>query len=105
MQRIKKGDRVEVISGNDRGLRGEVNRVLPAKHRVIVHGVNLKRKHQRRTGGVRTQTGIIDIEAPVDLSNVAPVCPACDRWTRVGYTVLADGRKVRVCRRCAAHMD
>ncbi|MCE7937216.1 MAG: 50S ribosomal protein L24 [Chloroflexi bacterium CFX6] len=105
MQRIIKGDTVEVISGDERGVRGEVNRVMPRKNRVVVHGINLVKKHQRRTGGVRTQTGIIEFEAPLHLSNVAPVCPKCDRWTRVGIDVLGDGRKVRACRRCGAHFE
>jgi len=105
MQRIRKGDLVEVITGNDKGVRGEVNRVEPRTHRVVVHGVNLIKKHQRRTGGVRTQTGIIEFEAPIHVSNVAPVCTKCDQWTRVGFEMLADGRKARVCRRCGGHLD
>jgi large subunit ribosomal protein L24 len=105
MQRVRKGDLIEVIAGDQKGDRGEVNRVMPRPGRVVVHGVNLVRKHQRRTGGLRTQTGIIEFEAPIQLSNVAPVCPKCDRWTRVGYEALADGRKVRVCRRCGVHFE
>lgn len=105
MQRVRKGDLVEVIAGDDKGTRGEVNAVDARKGRVVVHGVNIVKKHQRRTGAVRTQTGIIEFEAPMALSNVAPVCKACDRWTRVGREVTDDGRKVRVCRRCGRHLD
>ena len=105
MQRIRKGDKVEVISGDDRGVRGEVNSVDHKAGRVVVHGVHMVKKHQRRTGGVRTQTGIIEFEAPIDLSNVAPVCKNCDRWARVGIQVLEDGRKVRFCKRCSAQID
>jgi large subunit ribosomal protein L24 len=105
MQRVRKGDNVEVIAGDDRGMRGEVNRVMPRQDKVVVHGVNMVKKHQRRTGGVRTQTGIIEFEAPIALSNVAVVCERCDRGVRVGYEVLGDGRKVRVCRRCGHHID
>jgi large subunit ribosomal protein L24 len=104
MQRIKRGDTVEVISGDDRGTRGEVNRVLPRKNRVVVHGVNVVKKHQRRAPGVRTQTGIIELEAPIDLSNVMVVCKACDRPVRVGF-LEADGSKLRVCRSCGVTLD
>ncbi len=105
MQRIKKGDQVEVIAGDDKGTRGEVNRVLPRQNRVVIHGVNLIKKHQRRTGSVRTQTGIIEFEAPVHLSNVQPVCPVCDRPVRVGYRRSTDGVVTRVCRRCHRALD
>jgi large subunit ribosomal protein L24 len=105
MQRIKKGDQVEVIAGDDRGTRGEVNRVLPRDDRVVIHGVNLIKKHQRRTGSVRTQTGIIEFEAPVHLSNVQPVCPTCDRPVRVVYRRLPDGSPSRACRRCGHVFD
>jgi large subunit ribosomal protein L24 len=105
MQRIKRGDTVEVIAGEERGNRGEVHLVHPDRKRVVIHGINLVKKHQRRTGQVRTQTGIIEFEAPVDSSNVQPVCPGCDLPTRVGYDTTADGRKVRICRRCGQPLD
>jgi len=103
--KIKKGDTVEVISGNDRGVRGTVNVALPKEKRVVVGGVHIIKKHQRRTGDVRTQFGIIEREAPIHVSNVALVCPHCDRPTRVGYRVLADGTKTRVCRKCQETID
>lgn len=105
MQRIRKGDTVEVLSGDERGSRGQVHRVLPREDRVLINGVNIVKKHQRRTGNVRTQVGIIEFEAPLAMSNVAPVCPTCDRGVRVGFEALADGRKVRVCRRCGRHLE
>lgn len=105
MQRVRKGDTVEVLAGADRGVRGEVNQVDERNGRVVVHGVHMVKKHQKRTGGVRTQTGIIEFEAPVDLSNVAPVCKSCDRWTRVGIAIADGDRRVRVCKRCGAHLD
>jgi large subunit ribosomal protein L24 len=98
--KIKKGDTVEVISGDDTGSRGTVHRVLPAQKRVVVSGVNMVKKHQRRTGDVRTQFGIIEREAPIDISNVALVCPRCNKASRVGYRIMEDGTKVRVCRQC-----
>ncbi len=105
MQRIRKGDQVEVIAGDDKGTRGEVNRVEPRKNRVVIHGVNLIKKHQRRTGSVRTQTGIIEFEAPINLSNVQPVCPVCDRPVRVGYRRSPDGVATRFCRRCGHALE
>lgn len=105
MQRVRKGDTVEVITGDDRGARGEVNSVRIKEGLVVVHGINLVKKHQRRTGNVRTQVGIIEFEAPVKLSNVQPVCKHCDRPVRVGFTTLGDGNKVRVCRKCGTHLD
>lgn len=104
MQRVKKGDTVEVLSGDDKGRRGEVNSVLPKKNRVVIHGVNLVKKHQRRAAAATTQSGIIEFEAPIDLSNVAPVCSHCDKWTRVGYSTAGE-RKVRICRRCGRPLD
>lgn len=98
--KIKKGDTVEVIAGEDKGARGTVHTVFPKENRLIVSGVNIIKKHQRRTGNVRTQFGIIEREAPVNLSNVALVCPHCDQPSRVGYRVNPDGSKTRICKKC-----
>jgi large subunit ribosomal protein L24 len=98
--KIKKGDTVQVISGDDKGQRGTVHTVMPRLGRLVVSGVNLVKKHQRPTGNVRTQTGIIEREAPVRIENVAWVCPHCDKPTRVGYRVNPDGSKSRVCKKC-----
>ena len=100
--RIKKGDTVEVISGDDRGLRGTVQRVLRDEDRVVVSGVNIAKKHQRpvRAGRSQVQPGIIEFEAPLDASNVMPVCPRCGQPTRVGFVTREDGDKVRVCKKC-----
>lgn len=100
--RIKSGDTVEVISGNDRGVRGTVQRVLPKANRVVVSGINIVKKHQRpmRAGRRDVQPGIIQFEAPIDLSNVMLVCPQCNKRTRVGFTRREDGRKARVCKKC-----
>lgn len=103
--KIKKGDLVEVLAGNDRGARGTVHRVMPDKNRVLVSGVRIIKKHQRRTGDVRTQVGIIEREAPIHISKVALVCSHCDRPTRVGYQIMADGTKVRICKRCGEVLD
>ena len=106
--RIKKGDTVEVISGNDQGLRGAVQRLLPRKDRIVVAGVNVVKKHQRpvRAGRGEVQAGIIEFESPIHISNVMLVCPQCDEPTRVGFTRLEeDSRKVRVCRACGEVVD
>ncbi len=107
MAKIKKGDTVEVVSGNDSGERGAVQRVLTKSNRIVVIGVNTVKKHQRpmRAGRGQAQPGIIEFEAPVDISNVMLVCPRCDQRTRVGFTRLEDGRKVRMCKRCQEVID
>ncbi len=107
--RLKKGDTVEVISGDDRGKRAEVLRVLPKENRVVVQGVNLRKKHQRQqqTGGRRPLgSGIVEFEAPVDASNVLLVCPSCEETVRVGYQRSPEsGRSLRVCRNCGTVID
>lgn len=107
MQRIQRGDRVEVIKGKDRGVRGEVLRVLPADDRVVVDRVNVLRKHQRaqQAGRRTTQAGIVEFEGPISLSNVMIVCPSCDKRTRVGFRVDDEGMKIRVCRKCGEDID
>ncbi len=106
MKRIKKGDTVEVITGEDRGTRGEVLRVLLKENRVVVSKVNMVTKHQsaQRAGRSQMQGGRIQFEAPINLSNVMLVCPKCNQATRVGYEVV-DENKVRVCRKCDAVID
>lgn len=115
---IKAGDTVEVIRGEQRGERGQVQRVLrgrqstrhahqfdPNRDRIVVAGVNLVTKHQRRTGNIRTQTGRIEREAPIHISNVMLVCPECNKATRVGHEFATDGSKARVCKKCGATID
>jgi len=103
--KIKKGDTVEVISGNDKGVRGTVHAVFPEAERLVVSGVNMVKKHQRRTGDVKTQFGIIEREAPLHISNVALVCPHCDKAVRVGYQIMPDESKARICRKCGELID
>ena len=102
--RIKKGDQVEVISGKDRGKRGEVLKVDPKKDKVVVEGVNIVHRHQRPTQDM-PQGGIIENEAPIHISNVQLVCPHCDERTRFGVEVLDNGKKVRVCKKCSEDID
>jgi large subunit ribosomal protein L24 len=97
MERIKKGDTVEVIRGDYQGMRGSIHRVLGDKGQVVISGVNIVKRHTKPTGRVRTQAGIIEREAPLHISNVALVCPHCNQRTKVAYRTRPDGTKVRVC--------
>jgi large subunit ribosomal protein L24 len=101
---VKRGDTVMVIAGKERGKRGKVLLVLPGKGRVIVEKVNMIKRHQRPTQKLR-QGGIIEREGTLNLANVMVVCTKCDRPSRTGVQILADGRKVRVCRRCREVID
>jgi len=101
---VRRGDTVAVLAGKERGKRGKVLAVLRDKNRVLVEHVNMIKKHQRPTQKLR-QGGIIEREGPVHLSNVMVVCGKCDRPARTGPQTLADGRKVRVCRRCGEPID
>ena len=102
--KIRKGDRVRVLTGKDRGKEGEVMRAIPAAGKVIVEGVNIARKHQRPTRATQ-QGGIIDRDMPLPVSNVALVCPSCGKPTRVGYKIDRSGQKVRVCKRCGGEIS
>jgi large subunit ribosomal protein L24 len=101
--KIKKGDNVVVITGRDRGKRGEVLRVMRKEDRLVVQGINMIKRHTRPSAG--SPGGIIDKEAPIHVSNVAHVDPASSRPTRVGYKILADGRKVRFAKRSGEVID
>jgi large subunit ribosomal protein L24 len=107
MQKIKRGDRVEVITGKDVGVRGEVLRIEPKKDRLVIEQVNVVRKHQRpqQAGRSQIQPGIIEFEAPIHISNVMLVCPQCDEPTRVGFRTVDEGVKVRICKKCDQDID
>ncbi len=98
--KIKKGDRVRVLSGKDKGKEGEVMRAMPQDGKVIVDGVNRAKKHQKATRATM-QGGIIDKDMPIPVSRVALLCPSCGP-TRVGYRFTPDGQKVRICRKCGS---
>jgi large subunit ribosomal protein L24 len=102
--KIRKNDTVLVTAGKDRGKRGKVRFAHPKKNCVVVEGINFIKKHSRARGQAR-QAGIIDLEAPIDVSNVVLLCQKCNRPTRVGFTSLEDGRKVRICRKCKEVID
>ena len=97
--KIRKGDRVVVLSGKDRGKEGEVSFVSPKDGRIIVDGVNISKKHQRPTRETM-QGGIIDKEMPIQTSKLMPICPSCSKPTRIGYQILKDGTKSRMCKKC-----
>ena len=117
--RIKKGDLVQILSGKDRGKQGKVLEARPADRRVVVENLNVVKRHTKprpmsnasRVGGASmTPGGVIEKPAPVDVSNVMVVCPACDRPTRVGVTfkeIKGERVKIRVCRRadCGQEID
>ncbi len=103
MMRVKKGDRVIVVSGDDKGKRGEVLRVIPKEDRVVVQGVNMVTRHQRQTAS--QEGGRIQKEAPIHVSNVAHIDPKENRPTKIGIKILEDGRKVRFAKRSGEVID
>ena len=102
--RIRKDDEVIVVSGRDRGKRGKVLRAYPAENRVLVEGVNVVKRHTKPSQ-LEPQGGIKEKEAPIHVSNVALIDPKTDGATRVGFKVLADGRKVRFAKRSGEVLD
>ena len=100
---VKKGDQVEVLSGKDKGARGEVLRALPSEGKVVVEGVAIVKRHTK-PNQLNQQGGIVEKPAAIDVSNVALVCPSCGKATRVGHEVNAEGKKVRVCKKCGAEI-
>jgi large subunit ribosomal protein L24 len=101
--KIKKGDKVVVLSGRDKGRTGEVIEVRPRVDRAVVRGVNLVKRHQRQTA--QQEGGIISKEAPIHLSNLAVADPKDGKPTRVGFKVMADGKRVRFAKRSGAEID
>ncbi|EKD91519.1 MAG: 50S ribosomal protein L24 [uncultured bacterium] len=97
MQKLKKGDNVMVLVGKDRGRSGAIERIDTKKGKALVLGVNIFKRHVRKTG--QMEGGIIEIAKPVNLSNLALVCPNCKRPTRVGFQIEA-GKKMRICKKC-----
>lgn len=101
--KIKRGDRVVVVSGRDRGKQGEVLRVVRKDDRLIVQGINMIKRHTRPSAG--NPGGIVDKEASIHISNVAHIDPSTSGPTRVGYKLLEDGRKVRFAKRSGEVLD
>jgi large subunit ribosomal protein L24 len=97
--KIKKNDTVVILKGKERGKRGKVLKIYPEKSSVIVESINMMKKHMRRTRD-NPKGGIISRENPVKIPNVMLVCPRCSKPTRVGFMLLADNTKKRMCRKC-----
>ena len=102
---IRKNDNVLVVTGKDRGKRGRVLKVVPAKNRLVVEGVNMIKRHTKANPGKQVKGGIVSREASLHASNVQLVCPECGVQTRIGHKLLGDGRKVRICRKCEGVVD
>ena len=100
--RIKKGDNVQVLSGNDKGKTGEVLEVIPKLEKVVVKGINVRKKHvkARKQG---EESGIISVECAIPSSKVNVVCPKCGKVTKVGYSIEKE-EKIRVCKKCGAKL-
>lgn len=101
--RIRRGDKVQVLAGRDKGRLGDVLKVMPSENRAIVQGVNMVRRHQRQTA--QQEGGIVSKETPIHLSNLALIDPKDDRPAKVGFKFLKDGRKVRFSRRTGEVID
>ncbi len=102
--KIKKDDNVLVIAGKERGKKGKVRFAYPRKEQVIIEGLNFIKKHSKARGAAR-QAGIIDLEAPLHISNIMIICNKCNKPARIGYRKLEDGRRVRFCRTCNEVID
>ncbi|MBA2450868.1 MAG: 50S ribosomal protein L24 [Chloroflexi bacterium] len=98
--KLRRDDTVEVLVGKDKGKRGKVREVRPDERRVVVADVNIMKRHIKPGRSTARQAGIVDVEAPLNISNVAVVCTKCNRPTRVGTRVLDDGSKARFCKKC-----
>lgn len=95
---IKKNDKVMVIAGKDKGKTGKVLTVIKSINKAKVEGINIVKKHSKPT--YKSSGGIVDIEAPIHLSNLMLICAKCTEATKVGYKLLQDGEKVRICKKC-----
>jgi large subunit ribosomal protein L24 len=101
---VRKDDQVVVLTGKDRGKRGKVQRVIREKGRLVVEKLNMVKRHSRPTQ-TSPQGGIVEKEAPINISNVQLVCPKCNEATRVGHRFTSEGKKVRICRKCEDQID
>jgi large subunit ribosomal protein L24 len=102
---LRKGDNVKVMSGPDAGRTGRVLSINPLKNTVVVEHAHIIKRHTRPNPQKNVKGGIVEKEGPINVSNVMIVCSSCGKHTRIGHTVLADGKKVRSCRRCGTTLD
>ncbi|MEK6727376.1 MAG: 50S ribosomal protein L24 [Candidatus Omnitrophota bacterium] len=99
MLKVRKGDIVQVIKGKDTGKKGKVLNIITESKRALVEAINLVKKHKKQTRQDQ-QGGIVSIEAPISVSNLMLVCKSCQRPVRVGFSILKDNTKVRICKSC-----
>lgn len=105
MSNIKKNDRVEVLSGKEKGRQGKIIRIIKDKDMALVERVNMVKRHTKPGGKAGQQGGIVEKEAPLKLSKLMIVCPKCSKTTRIGSRVLDKGEKVRYCKKCSEQID
>lgn len=101
--KIQKGDQVLITAGKDKGRTGTVEKVLPKIGSVLIPGVNVYKKHRKGFAGQKGS--IVELSRPLTLGSVAIICSSCKKQTRVGYQILADGEKVRICKKCKRRLD
>lgn len=102
--KIRKNDNVLIIVGKDKGKKGKVRKAMPDKQAVLVEGLNLIKRHSKTKGKTR-QAGIIELEGPINVSNVMLICNKCNKPVKVGVRILEDGKKARYCRNCSEIID
>lgn len=102
---LRKGDRVEIVAGKDKGKKGKILFALPRKGTVVVEGLNKAKRHSRPTPKNPQAGGIIEKELPVHVSNVMIVCPSCGQVTRLGAKRDKEGKRIRICKKCGANVD
>jgi large subunit ribosomal protein L24 len=99
--KLKINDRVKIIAGKDKGKTGKITKVLAKDNKVVVEGANKYKRHMKRQSD-KQPGGIIEIERPLAVAKVMPVCPSCKQITRIGYAVSQSGEKTRICKKCSA---
>lgn len=97
MKKLIKGDMVQILIGKDRGKSGQIERVLTAKNKVLINGINIYKRHVKKQGDI--EGGILDLAKPVNISNVVLICPNCKKVTRVGFK-MEGSDKMRICKKC-----
>jgi large subunit ribosomal protein L24 len=102
---VKKEDKVMVLAGKDRGKTGRVLRVNPAQQRAFVEGIHFVKRHTRPNPSKNIKGGVVERESSIHVSNLKVICSECGEPTRVGHTVLEDGKKVRVCKKCKGILE
>jgi len=103
--RLKRDDEVMVVRGRDKGRRGKIQRVIRDKGKILVEGINMVKRHYKAGAQGTRQAGIVDKEMPMDASKVMPICPSCDKPTRISIKILDDGSKSRVCKHCEGMLN